>query len=486
MASRPRISKPYKDGRNFSDSKLNRKSEGSGDRSFNPKAKENRKPRSFSDNDSADGSFAPRGGQQKFRGDRSAGPNRNFNRSRNANSEGNSGNFNKFRSRDGEGNNNPRFEDKGGYRKPTRSFNNEGDDQQQPRSFDRNKRFGAKKEFGNKRFGNDRGGYKPKRDYNNDSNDLGGTENRSTERPNRYGDKKEFGSNRGGFRNNNDSERSSFGRDRRSGGGYGSNQKFNKPRGKDFSKPKKRVAEETDGLIRLNKYIANSGICSRREADKLIEDGLISVNGTVITELGVRVAIADDVRYGGERINPERPVYILLNKPKDVITSTKDPEGRLTVIDIVKKACKERVYPVGRLDRNTTGVLLLTNDGAMAKKLTHPSSNISKMYQVSTDKAVLPEHLEQLLQGVELEDGFMKVDAIEYVEGSDNKREIGLQIHSGKNRIVRRMFEHLGYEVEKLDRVLFAGLTKKTLPRGRYRFLDEKEIGMLKMLRTGK
>lgn len=237
-----------------------------------------------------------------------------------------------------------------------------------------------------------------------------------------------------------------------------------------------------DGTIRLNKYIANTGICSRREADELIKAGAVSVNGKIVTEMGYKVKPGDTVNYGGQTIRQERKVYILLNKPKDYITTVDDPQKRKTVLELIKGACKERVYPVGRLDRNTTGLLLLTNDGELTKKLTHPSSNIKKIYHVLTDKNVSKQDIVKLTEGFRLDDGFTKADSAAYVDTAESKKEIGIELHSGKNRIVRRMMEHLGYKVVKLDRVVFAGLTKKDLPRGRWRFLTEKEIGMLKMI----
>lgn len=232
--------------------------------------------------------------------------------------------------------------------------------------------------------------------------------------------------------------------------------------------------------IRLNKYIAAAGICSRREADELISAGLITVNGKSVTRLGSKVNPGDEVRYNGERIRTERKVYLLLNKPKDYVTTTDDPKERKTVMLLIRDACKERVYPVGRLDRNTTGVLLFTNDGELAKKMTHPSSNKKKIYHVFLDKSLSAGDLKQLAEGVTLEDGWIQPDAISYAS-AENKREVGLEIHSGRNRIVRRMFESLGYRVDKLDRVYFGGLTKKNLPRGKWRFLTEKEINTLKM-----
>ncbi|MBN2165307.1 MAG: rRNA pseudouridine synthase [Marinilabiliaceae bacterium] len=230
--------------------------------------------------------------------------------------------------------------------------------------------------------------------------------------------------------------------------------------------------------IRLNKFIANAGVCSRREADKLIQEGQITVNGKVITEMGVTVNKSDEIIYNGKRLSSELLVYVLLNKPKDVVTTLKDPHAKLTVMDIVHNACDERIYPVGRLDKNTTGVLLLTNDGDLSKKLTHPKYNVKKIYHVFLDKQVTKKHLDDIQTGITLDDGTIKADAISYVEG--RKNEIGIEIHSGRNRIVRRIFEHLGYRVEKLDRVYFAGLTKKALPRGRWRYLTDKEIKLLK------
>ena len=231
--------------------------------------------------------------------------------------------------------------------------------------------------------------------------------------------------------------------------------------------------------IRLNKYLSNAGICSRREADVLIQTGVVTVNDEIILELGYKVKPGDRVRYDGETINAETKRYVLLNKPKDFITTMDDPWGRKTVMSLVFKACKERIYPVGRLDRETTGLLLFTNDGDMSKKLTHPRHKCSKIYHVELNIPVKYEDLQKLLSGIELEDGKTVFDKAEYVK--ENPREIGVELHSGKNRIVRRSFEAMGYDVVKLDRVQFAGLTKKDLPRGHYRHLTEKEVAFLKM-----
>ena len=239
--------------------------------------------------------------------------------------------------------------------------------------------------------------------------------------------------------------------------------------------------EEKHGPIRLNKYIANAGICSRREADVLIATGAITVNGEVVTEMGHKVMPTDEVRYGDQVLQREKPVYVLLNKPKDYITTTDDERGRANVMELVRDACEERIYPVGRLDRDTTGLLLFTNDGELTKKLTHPSSQIEKTYAVELDKPFASVDMDMLRNnGVELRDGAIIPDDVEYV--GEGKKEVGITIHSGKNRIVRRIFESLGYEVVKLDRVIFAGLTKKDLPRGRWRFLTKNEVNFLKML----
>ncbi|WP_293945829.1 pseudouridine synthase [Sphingobacterium sp. UBA7249] len=254
---------------------------------------------------------------------------------------------------------------------------------------------------------------------------------------------------------------------------------------KQYSKRPKKKAEtstEDDGLIRLNRYIANAGICSRRKADELIAAGVIWVNGEPVSELGTKVDPAtDEIRYNNERLKREKMVYVLLNKPKDYITTTDDPQERHTVMELVSKATKERIYPVGRLDRNTTGLLLMTNDGNLAEKLSHPRNSISKIYNIELNKSLTQGDFNKINFGIELEDGIIKPDDLSYVQGG-SKREIGIQIHSGKNRIVRRIFESLGYEVVKLDRVVYANLTKKDLPRGRWRYLEEREIVQLKHL----
>lgn len=234
----------------------------------------------------------------------------------------------------------------------------------------------------------------------------------------------------------------------------------------------------SEEAMRLNRYIANSGLCSRREADRVIAEGRVTVNGDKCDAVGTKVSFKDNVCVDGKELNPEKKVYILLNKPKNCVTTSDDPQGRVTVMDIVKNACDERIFPVGRLDRMTTGVLLFTNDGDLTKKLTHPSHMKKKIYHAILDKKITQEELDRIAAGIELEDGPIKSDQIEFVGGKQD--EVGIEIHSGKNRIVRRIFEHLGYEVVKLDRVFFGGLTKKNLPRGKWRFLSENEIRILK------
>ena len=247
-----------------------------------------------------------------------------------------------------------------------------------------------------------------------------------------------------------------------------------------FKQIKYKESADPNAPIRLNKYLANAGVCSRREADDYIQAGAVKVNGTVITELGTKIIRADNVLFHDKPIQLESKIYVLLNKPKGFVTTTDDPENRKTVMDLVKSACSERIYPVGRLDRGTTGILLLTNDGDLASKLTHPRYEKRKIYQVWVDKPVTPEHMQEIADGIELEDGEIQVDAISYVTEED-LTQIGIEIHSGKNRIVRRIFEKFDYRVLKLDRVYFAGLTKKHLSRGKWRYLTEKEVNMLRM-----
>ncbi|MDE6468628.1 MAG: rRNA pseudouridine synthase [Muribaculaceae bacterium] len=281
------------------------------------------------------------------------------------------------------------------------------------------------------------------------------------------------------------------------GGGYNNRQQqggYNKnrqqqgafpARGKSFVPRPKRVEYDMpeinpDEQIRLNKYMSNAGLCSRREADEFIQQGLVKVNGQVVTELGTKITYKDVVEYDDKVVTQQSKCYILLNKPKDCVTTSDDPNGRLTVMDLVKGACPERIYPVGRLDRNTTGVLLLTNDGDLASKLTHPKFVKKKIYHVWCDRDIAEEDMQRIADGIELEDGPIHADAISYATETD-RNQAGIEIHSGRNRIVRRIFESLGYHVTKLDRVYFAGLTKKNLPRGRWRYLTQEEVNYLKM-----
>ena len=294
-----------------------------------------------------------------------------------------------------------------------------------------------------------------------------------------------YGQQRGGY----GQQRGGYGQQRQ--GGYGQQRQGGyRQRTADYDpnakySMKKRIEYKDEHLdpnepIRLNKYLANAGVCSRREADEFIQAGVVTVNGNVVTELGTKVVRTDEVKFHDQPVTLEKKVYVLLNKPKDYVTTSDDPQQRKTVMDLVKNVCPERIYPVGRLDRNTTGVLLLTNDGDLASKLTHPKFLKKKVYHVYLDKNVTAHDMQQIATGIELEDGEIHADDIQYASDTD-KSQVGIEIHSGKNRIVRRIFESLGYRVVKLDRVQFAGLTKKNLRRGDWRFLTEKEVEMLRM-----
>jgi 23S rRNA pseudouridine2605 synthase len=239
-------------------------------------------------------------------------------------------------------------------------------------------------------------------------------------------------------------------------------------------------SKKEPGSMRLNRYIANAGLCSRREADTYIATGCVTVNGKIVSEMGYQVLPGESVSFNGKIISAEKKMYILLNKPKGYVTTLDDPHADKTVMELIANACPERVYPVGRLDKSTTGLLLFTNDGDMTKRLTHPKYNRKKIYHVYLDQKVTKNHLQEIVDGINLEDGFVAADSVSYVS-EDDKKQVGIEIHSGKNKIVRRIFEHLGYKVEKLDRVYFCGLTKKDLPRGRWRFLTEDEVNILKM-----
>ena len=357
--------------------------------------------------------------------------------------------------------------------------------------FERRRAYGRNdRDFGNNRFGGERVG------GSRFDNERGGNGRYGEFKPrfaaDRQGGEKPF--RKGGFRNDSANQFNNGNAGEKQFGGYAADRKNGyaargnrkgayDPNAKYSAKKRAAYREATidpNAPVRLNKYLANAGICSRREADNYIEAGLITVNGVVVTELGTKVTPTDDVRFNSERINPERKVYVLLNKPKDCVTTVDDPQERKTVIDCLRGIGKERIYPVGRLDRNTTGVLLLTNDGDMAAKLTHPKFMKKKVYHVTCDKNVAMSDMDLLVNGIELEDGPVYADEVTYVNEAD-RSQIGIEIHSGKNRIVRRMLEHLGYRVNKLDRVLFAGLTKKNLRRGDWRYLTDKEVNMLRM-----
>ncbi len=387
-------------------------------------------------------------------------------------------------------------EERGGYNRE-RTFNREGGYQQRgERNFNREER-NFNREGGFQRREREVGGegFQPReRNFNREG---GFNRERNFNHEGGYQQRGERNFNREGFqpreRNFNHEERGTFG-NKRSGGmrptKAAPKNKFTQPK-----EPKKYIntaneytlenypsyeAPKQEGAIRLNRYISMSGICSRREADEFIAKGEITVNGVVVTELGSKVMPEDVVCYNGKQIENEKKVYIVMNKPKGFVTTLDDPHADKSVMDLVKNACTERIYPVGRLDKNSVGVLLLTNDGDLAKKLTHPTYEKKKIYQVSLDKHLTRADLEQLILGVTLEDGYIAADDVCYVDDPKMKNAVGIEIHSGRNRIVRRMFEHVGYHVGKLDRVYFAGLTKQKLKRGEWRFLTEKEVAMLK------
>ena len=385
-----------------------------------------------------------------------------------------------------EGGDRPRFNREGGDR-PYRPYNREGGDRPH-RPYNR--------EGGDRPRFNREGGDRPQRPYNREGGDKP-WRNNSEEGGNRpyrpsfnrnNGDRPQRPYNREGgddnrarrprFNPNGGNDRpQGFSRPiRRNSDDYDPNAKYSKKKQIEY----KEQFVDPNEPIRLNKFLANAGICSRREADEFITAGVVTVNGEVVTELGTKVKRSDVVKFHDEPVSIERKVYVLLNKPKDYVTTSDDPQARKTVMDLVKDACSERIYPVGRLDRNTTGVLLLTNDGDMASKLTHPKYLKKKIYHVYTDKNVTKHDMEQIAAGIQLDDGEIHADEISYADPVD-KKQIGIEIHSGKNRIVRRIFESLGYKVIKLDRVFFAGLTKKALRRGEWRYLTEQEVNMLRM-----
>ena len=363
----------------------------------------------------------------------------------------------------------PSYNREGGDRPYRPRFNNnEGGDRPQRPSYNRE---GGDRPY-RPRFNNNEGGDRPQRPYNREGGD----------RPYRP----RFNNGGDGYRGNNDGGgyRPKFNNDRSQGGyrprprtnDYDPNAKYSLKKQIEY----KEQFVDPNAPIRLNKFLANAGVCSRREADEFITAGVVSVNGEVVTELGTKIKRSDVVKFHEEPVSIERKVYVLLNKPKDTVTTSDDPQERRTVLDLVKGACNERIYPVGRLDRNTTGVLLLTNDGDLASKLTHPKFLKKKIYHVHLDKNLTKADMEQIAAGIQLEDGEIHADDISYTD-EFKKDQVGIEIHSGKNRIVRRIFESLGYKVVKLDRVFFAGLTKKGLRRGDWRYLSESEVNYLRM-----
>ena len=372
----------------------------------------------------------------------------------------------------------PRFNSESGER-PQRAYSS--DRPYRPR-FNPNAEGGERpqRSYGDRPSYNREGGDRPQRSYG----DRPSYNREGGDRPQRPS----YGNNSGGDRPYRPRFNSGGGRP----GGYGNRDSYSRPvrRSADYdpnakySKKKqieyKEQFTDPNEPIRLNKFLANAGVCSRREADEFITAGVVSVNGVVVTELGTKIKRADEVKFHDQMVSIERKIYILLNKPKDTVTTSDDPQARRTVMDLVKGACDERIYPVGRLDRNTTGVLLLTNDGDLASKLTHPKFLKKKIYHVHTDKNVTKADMDQIAAGIQLDDGEIHADAISYTD--DVRRdEVGIEIHSGKNRIVRRIFESLGYKVVKIDRVFFAGLTKKGLRRGEWRYLSEQEVNYLRM-----
>ena len=378
---------------------------------------------------------------------------------------------------------------RGGYR-PRNNYNQEGGYQprQQQGGYRPRPQYGQQE--GGYQPRQQQGSYRPRNNYNQE----GGYQPRQQQggyrpRP-QYGQPQEGGYQpRGGYQSRGGYQQGGYQQGAYQGrpqGGFAPKKKKQKPYDPNAKYSlKKRIEYKEENFdpnepLRLNKYLANAGVCSRREADEFIQAGVVTVNGEVVTELGTKVLRSDEVKFHDQLVTMEKKVYVLLNKPKDYVTTSDDPQQRKTVMDLVKNACSERIYPVGRLDRNTTGVLLLTNDGDLASKLTHPKFLKKKIYHVHLDHNVTAHDMQQIAEGIQLEDGEIKADAIEYASDTD-KKQVGIEIHSGKNRIVRRIFESLGYKVVKLDRVQFAGLTKKNVRRGDWRYLTEEEVDRLRM-----
>lgn len=399
------------------------------------------------------------------------------------NNENRRGNYNSDASRDGKSfdkkgfnsdfkprtnPNRDRFDD----RKPYRDVSERNDNR---RPFDEKRSFDRKPGGGNN-YGSSYDNDRPKRPRFNNPNQSS-SERLSFRKPNEAREQPSRESKFVETRFDSGNRDNTTFRKRKRIGDYDPNAKYSKK--KQFEHSKQQTLDPTKP-IRLNRFLANAGVASRREADEYIQAGVISVNGEIVTELGTKVLPVDKVMFHNQPVRIEQKIYLLLNKPKDYVTTVEDAHARKTVMDLVKHACSERIYPVGRLDRNTTGLLLLTNDGDLATKLTHPKYNKKKIYHITLDRDIQREDFEAILDGIDLGDLKIKADALEFVK-DDSLRELGVEIHTGQNRIVRRIFDTLGYKVLKLDRVYFAGLTKKNLPRGKYRFLNDREINMLKM-----
>lgn len=460
---------------------------------FNPNSENGDRPqrpynseRSYGNNSGGDRPYRPRYNSEN--GDR---PQRSYNNDRPSygnNSGGDRPYRPRYNSENGDrpqrpyNNDRPSYGNNSGGDRPYRPrYNSEnGDRPQRPYNNDRPQR---------PRFNNE-GGDRPQRPYNNDrpsyGNNSGGDRpyrprynSENGDRPQRsYGDnagRPHYNSN-GGGRYGGYGNRDSYSRPIRRSDDYDPNAKYSRKKQIEY----KEQFTDPNEPIRLNKFLANAGVCSRREADEFITAGVVLVNGEVVTELGTKIKRSDEVKFHDQTVSIERKIYVLLNKPKDTVTTSDDPQARRTVMDLVKGACNERIYPVGRLDRNTTGVLLLTNDGDLASKLTHPKFLKKKIYHVHLDKNLTKADMEQIAAGVQLDDGEIHADAISYTDDF-KKDDVGIEIHSGKNRVVRRIFESLGYKVVKLDRVFFAGLTKKGLRRGEWRYLTENEVNYLRM-----
>lgn len=383
----------------------------------------------------------------------------------------------------------PRYNGEGGYQSSRRQDSRDGNYQPRNGYQPRDGYQPRENRWGKSRYGQNaaegggytsrggQGGYQPR--YNREGYEQdGGYQPRGGQngyQPRRQGGGYQPRGGQGGFRPRYQGQ-GGYGRQQQRRPGYDPHAKYSHKKRMEY----KEENYDPTVPLRLNKFLANAGICSRRDADKYIEAGVVSVNGVVVTELGAKVLRTDEIKFHDNLVKMEKKVYVLLNKPKGYVTTSEDPQNRKTVMDLVQNACPERIYPVGRLDRNTTGVLLLTNDGELASKLTHPKFLKKKIYHVTTDQNVTAADIQQIADGITLDDGQIKADAVEYAHPTD-KKQVGIEIHSGKNRIVRRIFESLGYHVTKLDRVYFAGLTKKNVRRGDWRYLTEKEVQMLRM-----